>query len=53
MIGVVFWPVGSTTNGFMGALGDASLQATFNAVTVLLNTTIGLPDWSWGAGAGS
>jgi porin len=40
-------------NDFMDVLGYANPWTTFSNLAVLLNTSIALPDWSWGLGAGT
>lgn len=39
-------------NDFMDVLGYANPWTTFSNLAVLLNTSIALPDWSWGFGTG-
>jgi len=40
-------------NDFQDVLGYANPWSTFSNVAILLNTSIALPDWSWGIGGGS
>lgn len=39
-------------NDFMNVLGYANPWTTFSNLAVLLDTSVALPDWSWGVGAG-
>jgi porin len=39
-------------NDFMDVLGYVNPYTTFSNMSVLLNESIALPDWSWGIGAG-
>ncbi len=39
-------------NDFMSVLGYANPWTTYSNVAILLNPSIALPDWSWGAGMG-